>query len=196
MPPSLPGYSLRDGQQTFLQLRPICMKRGARRMRCKLLACLLQWTAPGDGFSADGAVRKEQRVLRSCRDAARDSAMCPMAGRAAGMASAAFQKCSIMSERCPPISDIPRQLLHSAEAAFPDMPGPAERGRGPGLPFGGLYGGLEQPLPAHACLTASWYRKRPCRRKRHEVKPVSDEARAQYTSANAVGRDLSEGTLL
>lgn len=32
-------------------------------------------------------------------------------------------------------------------------------------------------------------------RKRHEVKPVSDEARAQYTSANAVGRDMSEGTL-
>lgn len=107
--------------------------------------------SPGAGFSADGAVRKEQCALRSCRDAARDSAMCPMAGRAAGMAQAAFQQCSMMSGRCPSISDIPRQLLHSAEAAFPDMPEPAERERGPELAFGGLYGGLEQPLPAHAC---------------------------------------------
>lgn len=48
-----------------------------------------------------------------------------------------------------PIS--PRHLLHSAEAAFPDMPGPAERERGPGLPFGGALWGLGA-TSASACL--------------------------------------------
>lgn len=158
--------SLWDGQQTFLQLRPICMKRGAIGMRREPLAGLLHRPAPGAGFSTDGAVRKEQCALRSCRDAARDSAMCPMASRAVGMAQAAFQQCSITSGRCPSISDISpgscciRQKLHSRTCL-----GQRKGREAPSWLLEGSMGAWSNLCQRMPAPTLSWYRKNPCRDK-------------------------------
>jgi len=133
---------------------------------------------------------------RSCRDAARDSAMCPMAGRTAGMARAAFQQCSMMSGRCPSISDIPPAAAAFGRSCIPGHAWASRKGERPRAGFWRALWGLGA-TSASVCLPQP-YRgivRIHAATRRHEGKPVSDEVRAQYTSANAVGRDMSEGTL-